>query len=291
MTIAQVLGLGLSGQPFCGPDIGGFSGEPNAELYLRWFQMATFLPFFRTHSAKGTAPREPWVFGEPYTSILRRFLVLRYQLLPYLYTLAWQASISGCPIIRPLWWLNPQDVRLWQVDDAFLLGDALLVVPVLEPGAISRSTILPDGEWYNFWDGTPLQAVQNASFDISPEFIPLLVRAGSLLPLDEDGVLALHVYPSLKKRDDSPTSPAGVLYSDTGDGYGAQRLDRFFVFNNSNLFEIRRESEGDYPFPFRGLRVYLHGRTPQKVSIDGKQVSLMNGYAEAGNFTRIQFEV
>ena len=89
-TIPTILGLGLSGHAFSGVDIGGFSGSPGAELYLRWFQLATFLPFFRTHSAVGTKPREPWVFGEPYNTIIRNFLELRYKLIPYLYTLAWK---------------------------------------------------------------------------------------------------------------------------------------------------------------------------------------------------------
>ena len=89
MTIPEVVGRGLSGVPFTGPDIGGFSSDPGAELFTRWFQLAAFLPFFRTHSAIGTPRREPWVYGEPTTSILRNFLNLRYQLLPFLYTQVW----------------------------------------------------------------------------------------------------------------------------------------------------------------------------------------------------------
>src|SRR4030065_1556338 len=126
-TISTILGLGLSGHAFSGVDIGGFSGNPGAELYLRWFQMATFLPLFRTHSAIGTKPREPWLFGEPTTGIIRSFLKLRYKLLPYFYTLAWDTSQTGLPPLRPLFWVDPENQKLWDVDDEFLLGDGLLI--------------------------------------------------------------------------------------------------------------------------------------------------------------------
>ncbi|MGQ0569990.1 MAG: TIM-barrel domain-containing protein, partial [Armatimonadota bacterium] len=134
-TVATVLGLGLCGIPLTGPDVGGFSGSPSAELYVRWLQLAAFLPFFRTHSAKFTPRREPWHFGEPSLGIAREVLKNRYRLLPYLYTLAWEASQTGHPLVRPLFWPDAQDPDLWGVQDAFLLGDALLIAPVLEEGS------------------------------------------------------------------------------------------------------------------------------------------------------------
>lgn len=151
-TVATVLGLALSGIAFTGPDVGGFSGAPSAELYLRWFQLATFLPFFRTHSAKFIPRREPWSFGEPTLSIAREFLKLRYRLLPYLYTLAWTASQTGHPLVRPLFWPDGKDPTLWDVQDEFLLGESLLVAPVLVQGAQAREVILPEGTWYGFFD-------------------------------------------------------------------------------------------------------------------------------------------
>ncbi|UCF62586.1 MAG: alpha-glucosidase, partial [Anaerolineaceae bacterium] len=157
MTVSMILNLGLSGVPFVGPDIGGFSGSPSAELFTRWFQLATFLPFFRTHSAVFTPPREPWVFGEPYLTIIRDFLGLRYKLLPYFYTLAWQSHQYGHPMVRPLFWHDVEDPNLWGIDDAFLLGKNLLVAPILEESASSRHLVLPKGNWFNFWDDTILQ--------------------------------------------------------------------------------------------------------------------------------------
>ena len=135
MTVPEIIGLGLSGIPFTGPDIGGFSAHPTAELYTRWFQLAAFLPFFRTHSSLALPPREPWVFGEPTTTIIRDFLHLRYQMMPFLYTQVWETCRTGHPFIRPVFWQDPDDARLWDIDDTFMLGEALLVAPVLEENA------------------------------------------------------------------------------------------------------------------------------------------------------------
>ena len=101
-TIGTVIGLGLSGIPFTGPDVGGFSGSPSAELFIRWLELGAFLPFFRTHSSLGTPRREPWVYGEPYTSIARQVLKNRLRLLPYLYSSVWQTCQTGIPMARPL---------------------------------------------------------------------------------------------------------------------------------------------------------------------------------------------
>lgn len=265
MTIPTVLGLGLSGQPFSGPDIGGFSGNPSAELYLRSFQMAAFLPFFRTHSAIGTAPREPWVFGEPYTAILRQFIELRYSLLPYLYTLAWQASQTGHPPVRPLFWAEPENPDLWDSDDAFLLGDALLVAPILEPETSERSLLLPGGDWYNYWDGTLLAGGREVRLAAGLERIPLLVQAGSVLPTQEGERLALHLWAP------TPGSPLQlqVLYSDAGEGYGPHRVDQFHLQHDATGLGLAWESRGDYPFPYPEIAVHVHGLAPGRVWVDG----------------------
>jgi alpha-glucosidase len=136
-TIATVLGLGLCGVPYSGPDIGGFTGAPSPELFVRWFQIASYLPFFRTHCAFYLPCREPWEFGDEVLAILRFHLEQRYRLLPYWYTQAWRSSVSGHPLVRPLFWNDAQNRALWEVDDAFLVGDDLLVAPVVVEGGRS----------------------------------------------------------------------------------------------------------------------------------------------------------
>lgn len=261
-TIPTVLGLALSGVPFSGPDIGGFSGNPSPELYLRWFQLAAFLTYFRTHSAIGTYKREPWVYGEPYTSILRSFLKLRYSLVPYFYTLAWVASQTGHPPIRPLFWLDNQDKSLWGIDDSFLAGENLLVAPVLEEGAASRSLRLPRGNWYSFWDGSCWEGPSEIQQETPLDRIPLFVRAGSVLPMEENGSLALHIYPP----DESPQE--NLLYSDEGDGYGPWRLDRFSLTSTRDGLEITRQSEGSYPFPYQDIHLRVYGEKPRTLTTE-----------------------
>jgi alpha-glucosidase len=180
----MVLNMGLSGIPFTGADIGGFKGNPSAQLYLRWFQMSCFLPFCRTHASNNSKPRAPWSFGEPTLGIIRDFLRLRYRLMPYFYTLAWEANQKGYPLVRPLFWADSSDCDLWSIDDAFLLGDAILVCPILEEGATSRSLTLPKGHWYDFWDDTLLEGAKQIDLEAPLERIPLLIRAGTILPME-----------------------------------------------------------------------------------------------------------
>ncbi len=291
LTVATVVGLGLSGIPYSGPDIGGFQGNPSAELYLRWFQMSSFLTFCRTHSSNNVEHRTPWTYGEPVLSIIRQFLQLRYRLLPYFYTLAWEASQKGYPPVRPVFWSDTDDSVLWGVDDAFFLGDALLVCPIFEEGAreaelatpvASRTAILPKGHWYRFWDDAVMEGAQQVSLDAPLEIIPLLVRAGSILPMAAEEKLILHLYPPLEG------SSEGYLYSDAGDGYGEGRVDQFRMVRDENGLELTWEKQGDYAFPYKTVQVHLHGLELQQAWVDGAEVSCQGNYLECAQFTLIR---
>ncbi len=285
MTVPMILNLGLSGVPFVGPDVGGFSGSPSAELFLRWFQLATFLPFFRTHSATHTSHREPWTFGEPYLTIIREFLLLRYKLLPYLYTLAWYANQYGHPMVRPLFWHDVEDPSLWAVDDAFLLGENLLVAPILEESARSRVLVLPKGNWFNFWDDTILQGPDKVELDASLERIPLFVSAGCVLSLENNGFLELHLYPP----HDEPGR--NLIFSDEGDGYGKSRLDRFDLTREGNEIHLDWVKEGEYSFPYSEIEVYMHGVRLTSAHVDETEVSCIDNRIRVQEFNRIRFRI
>jgi alpha-glucosidase len=285
MTVAMILNLGLSGVPFVGPDIGGFSGSPSAELFTRWFQLATFLPFFRTHSAFFTPHREPWTFGEPYLTIIREFLILRYKLLPYLYTLAWYASQSGHPMVRPLFWHHVEDPNLWAVDDAFLLGEKLLVAPIFEESASSRSLILPEGTWFNFWDDTLLEGPDKVELDVSLERIPLFVSAGTVLPMENDGILELHLYPPISG------SGSDLIYSDEGDGYGESRLDRFDLTREEDTIILEWMKEGEYSFPYSEIEVQVHGVRVTSAQVDEAEFPCKDNQIRVTEFFRIRFPI
>lgn len=273
-SISTVLGLSLSGVPFSGPDVGGYSGGPSAELYIRWLQLGAFLPFFRTHSALGTPPREPWTFGEPTTSMAHQVLKNRRRLLPYLYTSAWQTCQTGIPMARPLFWADPSDERLQIVDDAYFLGEDLLVAPVLQEGARDRQLMLPTGEWLSLWDDTRLSGPGQASLTGPLERIPVLVRGGSLLPMEEGGILELHAYPV-------PGEYKSLVYSDAGDGYGPSRLDQYTLTLAEDVLQVHCETQGDYKDSFMKLRFVLHrnGMQPGEIRealVDGTPVMVMH---------------
>jgi alpha-glucosidase len=277
-TVATVVGLGLSGIPYSGPDIGGFQGNPSAELYLRWFQMSTFLTFCRSHCSNNVEYRAPWTYGEPYLSIIREFLQLRYRVLPYLYTLAWEATQKGYPPVRPLFWADSEDSALWGVEDAFLLGDALLVCPIFGEGERSRQVILPKGRWYRFWDDGILEGQTQVTLDAPLEQIPLLVKAGSILPMTADEKLLLHLYPPVQG------SSEGYVYNDAGDGYAEWRVDRFHMRRDENGLELTWEQQGDFAFPYKAAQVHLHGFKLQQAWVDGNEVTCQEKYIECDRF-------
>lgn len=287
MTIATVLGLGLSGIPYCGSDIGGFSGNPSPELFVRWFQMAAFMPFFRTHSSISAARREPWIFGEPFTGIIRNYLKFRYQLMPYLYSLAWQTSQTGLPFIRPLFWLDMEDRNLWEIEDSFLLGDQLLLAPVLKPEEAWRRIYLPKGKWISWWDGNQYQGPGTVEMKVTLDNIPLLVKSGSLIPLEEAGSLYLHIFPP---ENDAQTSPL-ILYNDSGEGYGDSRLDRFQIERLSNRIIITRTGEGVFPFLYNKIYVRIHSILGKSYLIDDQETTIQNNFLETNLFERIEIEI
>jgi len=266
-TIPTILGLGLSGHAFSGVDIGGYSGNPDAELYLRWFQMATFLPLFRTHSATGTKPREPWAYGEDTTSIVRNFLKLRYSLMPYVYTLAWKTSQSGVPPVRPVFWDAPGDPKLWDIGDEFMLGDAILVAPIVYKGATARQVSLPPGTWYSYWDDKVWQGPGEYLVTVSQEVIPIFIKGGSILPLEENKQLVLHIYIAEGK------SVSSDLYFDDGDGYGPYRVDTLKVSYQSESCDITWDENGDYPFPYQSVKIILHGKKLEHAAADNVNIA------------------
>ncbi len=166
-----------------GGDVGGFWQDTTAELLVRWTQLGALLPFCRNHSAVGTVRQEPWAFGEPYTRMCRTALERRYQLLPYLLTLAHEATLSGAPMIRPLAWIAPTHAESLACDDQFLLGNALLAAPVLDEGATSREVVLPPGEWFAWESGELHAGDQRFTIPVTLDTLPLFVRAGTILPL------------------------------------------------------------------------------------------------------------
>jgi len=181
-SIPQMLGLGLSGVPFTGCDIGGFALNGNAELYARWIQLGAFYPFCRTHSMLMTRAQEPWSFGRRITDIARRYINLRYTLIPYLYNLFREHTLTGLPPMRPMILEFPDDEACALIDDQFMFGPSLLVAPILEKGARHRDVYLPDGVWIDYWTGCEYPGPCTLTLEAPLDTMPLFIRAGSIIP-------------------------------------------------------------------------------------------------------------
>jgi alpha-glucosidase len=246
--------------------------------------MAAFTPFFRIHSALMTPHREPWEFEAETLDGIRSILNLRYALLPYIYTLAWEASQSGAPLMRPMFWTNPTDSSLWNIDDQFLLGDAVLVAPIVEPGATSRKIHLPEGIWFDYRDDQRYEGNQTVSTEAALQRIPLFIRGGAVLPMKVEGFLELHIY---LPHDGIQSSQ---LYSDEGDGYVGSRMDRFRLETQGESVSLKWENEGDYAFPYPEIKIIPHGFELIKPIIDGKTIVCDPEFLVTGMFRNAEFQ-
>jgi len=255
-SISMILNLGLSGQPFCGPDIGGFIGETSPELFARWMGIGTLLPFARSHKVKGSLPHEPWTRGNECEHVSRLALERRYRLMPYLYTLFHESSLTGWPVARPLFFADPRDQRLRDAGDSFLLGDALLVrceLPERDGRGAAHRSPMPAGVWKRL---EPTRETHR--------WLPeLYLRGGSLVPagpimqhVDQHPTDPLTLYCAL----DADGSAVGRLYEDAGDGFAFQRgefrLTTFLVHRSNGRLKVEEtEAEGSLAAPRRTIEI------------------------------------
>ncbi len=305
MTTPMLENLGLSGFAFSGADVGGYAGTPSPALLTRWIEVAAFQPIDRDHTEKGTGDQEPWVGGEEQEAIRRHFIETRYQLMPYLYTLAEEASRTGLPIVRPLFLEFPDaapDRHPIDVDAGaggeFLFGPDLLVAPQPYPDELDDYSVeLPSPDWYDFWTGERVKAALNSvdstglpdhnaplTLHVAPRLdqLPVYVRGGSILPLapltqstneTPEGPLTLRVY-----AGDSCT---GDLYQDDGKSYdfqhGAYLRVKFSCEVAADGLHLHVGAhEGSYPAWWKDIRTEVYGWKPQKgeVSANSKDASV-----------------
>ncbi|MBL8165881.1 MAG: DUF5110 domain-containing protein, partial [Anaerolineae bacterium] len=274
LSVSMALNMGLSGLALAGADVGGFEKDANGELLTRWLQAASLMPYFRSHSASGTHSQEPWAFGQPYEVINRLAIALRYRLMPYLYAVTALCKEYGWPIIRPLFMADPHNQALRGIDDCYLLGDALLVAPVLHPGSTRRTVNLPAGIWYDYWTNEVHEGGQTITVPAPLERLPLFVRGGAVIPhwpemrfVGEQDIetLTYRVYPG-----DFET----VLYEDAGEGLAFEDGDYRWLYITVGWDEgrllIDRRVAGRYTPPYQNMRVEVVGfeEEPTRVRID-----------------------
>ncbi len=296
-TTPMLENLGLSGFAYSGADVGGFAGTPTPELLTKWFEIAAFQPIDRDHTEKGTGDQEPWVGGPEQEAIRRRFIETRYQLMPYMYTIAEEASRTGMPMLRPLFLEFPkafQDGHPIDTDTnasgEFLLGGDLLIAPPPYPDETdSYSVEFPSTDWFDFWTGGKIEVPNSSSMSdpdppvipgpkvplsigVTPELtqLPVYVRAGSILPMapltqstneTPKGALTLRVY--------AGDGCAGELYQDDGKTYefqhGMYLRAKFSCQVDSEGLHLKiGPHEGSYPAWWKEIRVEIYGVTPKQ---------------------------
>ncbi len=220
LAVVQLCNCGMSGFPFIGTDIGGFGSDTTKELLTRWVQVGCFSPLFRNHCAKGRASQEPWVFDEETLRIYRKFVKLRYRLLPYLYDVCRETALTGIPMIRPLVLEYEKDENVRNLNDEFMVGDHLLVAPVLEQGQRKKLVYLPEGVWYDYWTKEQIMGGGYHIADAPLDGCPLYVKQGVILPMyqemdyvseKKDEVLFLEAYGANTRY---------VHYQDNGEDFG-----------------------------------------------------------------------
>jgi alpha-glucosidase len=219
LNIPMFTSLGLSGEPFVGSDIGGFIGRGNGELLVRSYQIGFLAPFCRNHKQNDGYDQEPWRFGKYYEDIIRKYLKLRYTLLPFLYTTLEEAHRTGVPLFRPLLLNYQEDASTYNLDDEFMIGDDLLVAPILKPDETRRLVYLPAGGWIDYWTGKKYSGGTMINVEAPLDVVPIFVRAGAIIPsgpplnyVGEKPVdpITLNIYP------DSSEKASGSLYEDDG---------------------------------------------------------------------------
>ncbi len=182
MGITMNIGLGLSGFAFTGFDIGGFNKFAEPEMLVRFTQAGVCMPFCRNHASKFSRKQEPWAFGEPYTSMIRRAIEFRYSLLPLYVSLLKQSHDTGAPLIRPIWWNEPENKELFAVDDEFLIGESILAAPVTKRGAAIRSVVFPAGEWFDLATNEVYIGNSVIEYPVTLDTLPIFIKAGSIIP-------------------------------------------------------------------------------------------------------------
>ncbi|HEV3171017.1 MAG TPA: TIM-barrel domain-containing protein [Actinocrinis sp.] len=293
------------GEPYVSDDIGGFLGAPNGgsndpdDLYLRWLQLGTFQPIMREHSNgvdRGQNARLPWEYDSATQAIGDQFLQLREQLVPYLYTLAQQASSSGLPMTQPLYLDYPDQPAAYDNPTEYLLGQDMLVAPVTTPGQVATTTVwLPPGQWTDWFTGATFQGPSTQTFEVPDSRMPVFVKAGGIVPLQ----------PATGHAQDAGSAPLTLrvfggadgrysMYDDAGTGLGYQtRQDTLtpivFTVDDPSKSTIKIDpARGTYPGApsSRSYTVDLVDiSAPHAVQADGKTLPSSDWSYDAATHT------
>ena len=294
----QAQSLAMSGFSFVGSDIGGFAEQPKGELFARWIQLGVFHPFCRVHSSGDHGDQEPWSFDEEVTDIVRKFVEIRYQLLPYLYTAFWEYIQDGIPLIKSLVLFDQEDVHTHYRTDEFIYGDKILVCPINEANSKGRRMYFPKGRWYNFWTNKVVKGGKEAWVDADLDSMPIFIKEGAIIPkypvmqyVDEKKIeeLTLDVYYKEGKE-------VSKLFDDAHDGYdytkGKYSLRTFKLTGKPNQLIIQQHKEGKFTSNYDIFELKIHGLPfkIKEIELDNETIDLSEVKMNGDNSMKINKE-
>ncbi len=216
MSISMNCNLGISGFSFVGNDVGGFSLDCDEELFIRWMQVGTFLPIFRNHSNKYTRRQEPWSFGFRAEKIARNAIELRYRLIPYIYTCFYESHKYGLPMFRPLVMEYQNDINVINMKEEFMIGNSILIAPVLHKSEIYKTVYLPKGKWYDFMTNKIYNGGQRYRLKCDLNTVIIFIREGSIIPTYEEKYLNTKNRPNTVTFNVYGNVAEGTYYYDDG---------------------------------------------------------------------------
>lgn len=280
LGVRMINSMGLTGIAFAGYDVGGFVGDASTKLFARWMSIGAFSPFFRGHSMINSRDAEPWSFGEEVEQISRNYIKLRYQLLPYIYSLFYEATQTGMPVQRSLSIYYPHDYKIYdgQFYNQYLFGPSLLIAPE-ESGKQFVKVYFPQGEWYSLYDGTRFGGNTEVVVECALNKLPVYVKAGAIIPMqpaisnvgETADILFLHVY--------AGANGVFTLYDDDGDTFSYQQ-DKFHLRTITLQSEQRTltlsAAQGSFDVSWKKLKVIFHHLSADHASVNNHDASFQH---------------
>lgn len=282
LGVRMVNSLGITGVPFVGYDVGGFTGEASVRLFTRWITIGALSPFFRGHTMVNSPDAEPWAFGEEVESISRNFIRFRYQLMPYLYSAFEEASRTGMPIQRSMAVMHAHEDWVYQsiFQNQYFFGPFILVAPVVSHQSYTKIHF-PAGEWYSIYDGQRLDGNREAIVESPLHRLPVYIQAGAVVPMQRPVMhtretvneLILHVYAGNKETYFD-------FYDDDGSSFGYEQgeyMRRTLHHQGDKRSLTLAKQEGNWKGAFATIRIILHGTaSTSSINVNGKVAPTKN---------------
>ena len=276
--------LGLSGVPFSGMDIGGFTGNATVPLYARWMQIGAFTPYFRNHTGVNTKSAEPWAFGEEVLEVTRNYINLRYQLMPYLYSSFYEATQNGKPVVRalPISYTHDEKVYNAKFQNQYEFGNGFMIAAFA--GADTYGTVyFPNNQWYNLYNDEVIAGNQEKIIPVTLSKLPVYVKESSIIPMQSlvqstaekpTDTLTVHIYKGNRNN-------SFVYYEDDGESYNYENgsyYKRTITYNAAQKQITFAKAEGSITSKFKHVRIQLHGFDNTAVKLNNKAVKTTTGF-------------